>query len=266
MQVVPQHYVPKSLNKKGKKLQKKELIKSRKMYKKGKYHTRKKISGYKSKRSRWETHLRKKYKIKNHEKITLKRLVKATKCKKSALKKIIKKGMGAYYSSGSRPNQTPHSWGYARLYSAISGGPASRVDKYILLEGCKKNSKAIKLAKNPKKYTKRKKVQLGGYRMKEKIIRFEKSPINGKKYRAFVRNYKTKKIRHIDFGASDYQQYKDRVPLKVYAHKNHGTRKRMRNYFNRHSGTPIRSKAIEKERKKSKGYFNAKILSHEYLW
>ena len=88
--------------------------------------------------------------------------------------------------------------------------------------------------------------QHGGYRMKEKIIRFEKSPIHGKKYRAFVRDYKTKKVRHIDFGASDYQQYKDRVPLKLFAHKNHGTRKRMRNYFNRHSGTPIRSKAIEK--------------------
>ena len=38
----------------------------------------------------------------------------------------------------------------------------------------------------------------------------------------------------------------------------------MRNYFNRHSGTPI-DKAIEKE-KKSNGYYNAKILSHEYLW
>ena len=37
---------------------------------------------------------------------------------------IIKKGQGAYYSSGSRPNQTPHSWGYARLGSSISGGKA----------------------------------------------------------------------------------------------------------------------------------------------
>ena len=185
---------------------------------------------------------------------------------KSTLRKVAKRGMGAYYSSGSRPNQTAHSWGYARLYSAISGGPAAKYDKHLLDEGCSKKSKALKLAKNPRKNTTRKKVQLGGYRMKEKIIRFEKSPIHGKKYRAFVRDYKTRKVRHIDFGASDYPQYKDRVPLKVYAHKNHGTRKRMRNYFKRHSGTPIRSKAIEKERKKSKGYYNAKILSHEYLW
>ena len=39
--------------------------------------------------------------------------------------------MGAYYSSGSRPNQTPYSWGMARLYSVIMGGSARRVDKKI---------------------------------------------------------------------------------------------------------------------------------------
>jgi len=48
--------------------------------------------------------------------------------------------------------------------------------------------------------------------------------------------------------------------------KNHGTRRRMQNYFSRHSGTKKRSKAIKKERRKSKGFYNAKILSHEYLW
>ena len=72
--------------------------------------------------------------------------------------------------------------------------------------------------------------------------------------------------RKINFGDRRYQQYKDRTPLKLYASKNHFTRRRMRNYFNRHSGTKIRSVAIEKEKKKSNGYYNAKILSHEYLW
>lgn len=101
--------------------------------------------------------------------------------------------------------------------------------------------------------------------MREKIIKFQKGP-KGKKYTAFVQNKKTKKIRKIHFGASDYQQYRDRTPLKLYAHKNHGTRKRMQRYFARHSGTKNRKTAIKKERKKSKGYYNAKILSHEYLW
>ena len=47
---------------------------------------------------------------------------------------ILKKGRGAYYSSGSRPNQTSSSWAYARLASVIMGGPARKVDKNIWLE------------------------------------------------------------------------------------------------------------------------------------
>jgi hypothetical protein len=101
--------------------------------------------------------------------------------------------------------------------------------------------------------------------MKETIIKFTKGP-QGKKYTAFIKDKKTRKIRRLNFGASDYPQYKDRTPLKLYAYKNHNTRKRMQNYFNRHSGTKSRSKAILKEKKKSKGYYTPKILSHEYLW
>ena len=266
MSNVPQHYVPKGLTKKMRKQQKRELKRSRKLYKKGKYHTRKKVKGYKKRKSSWDSRIRKVYKLSNKEKLSISKLAKLSKCKKSALKKIVKKGMGAYYSSGSRPNQTPHSWGYARLYSALAGGPAAKVDYHILKDGCSKRSKSLKLAKNPRKNATRKKVQLGGARMKERIIMFERSPIKFKKYRAFVKNLKTNKIRHIDFGDNRYQQYKDRTPLKLYKSKNHGNRRRMRNYFNRHSGTPNRERAIEKERRKSHGIFNAKILSHEYLW
>tara|TARA_R100000808_G_scaffold14444_1_gene34118 strand:- start:662 stop:1057 length:396 start_codon:yes stop_codon:yes gene_type:complete len=45
--------------------------------------------------------------------------------------KILAKGKGAYYSSGSRPNQTPTSWALARLASVIVGGPARKIDKDI---------------------------------------------------------------------------------------------------------------------------------------
>ena len=102
--------------------------------------------------------------------------------------------------------------------------------------------------------------------MKEIIIKFEKSNIKGKKYTAYIQNKATKKIRKIHFGASDYEQYKDRTPLKLYSHKNHSNRRRMQNYFNRHSGTKKRSSAIALEKNKSKGLYNAKILSHVYLW
>ena len=101
--------------------------------------------------------------------------------------------------------------------------------------------------------------------MRETVIKFTKGP-PGKKYTAFIKNKKTKKTRRLNFGASDYAQYKDRTPLKLYAYKNHNTRKRMQNYFNRHSGTKSRTKAIAREKKKSKGYYTPKILSHQYLW
>ena len=71
--------------------------------------------------------------------------------KKLILKKIVKKGQGAYYSSGSRPNQTAQSWGLARLASAITAGKAAAVDYNILEKGCKHNSKALTLAKKAKR-------------------------------------------------------------------------------------------------------------------
>tara|TARA_B100000424_G_C22770160_1_gene414751 strand:- start:211 stop:516 length:306 start_codon:yes stop_codon:yes gene_type:complete len=101
--------------------------------------------------------------------------------------------------------------------------------------------------------------------MNEKIIKFKKGPFP-KKYTAIIKNIKTGKSRKINFGDRRYQQYKDRTPIKLYKHLNHNTRKRMRNYFNRHSGTKNRKQAIKKEKNKSKNYYNAKILSHIYLW
>ena len=103
-------------------------------------------------------------------------------------------------------------------------------------------------------------------KMKESILRIVKSDKKEKKYTAFVRDKKTRKVRKIHFGASDYEQFKDRTKVGYYSHKNHGNRKRQQNYYNRHSGTKKRREAIDKEERKSKGYYNAKILSHRYLW
>ena len=74
-----------------------------------------------------------------------KELIDNTGCSNSILKKIVNKGIGAYYSSGSRPNQTAKSWGMARLASAITGGPASKVD-FHLLKDCDKKKPAYKLS------------------------------------------------------------------------------------------------------------------------
>ena len=146
---VPKRYIPKQLTRKDKKKQRSMLKKSRKMYKKGKYYTRKKVKSFKSKTSKHILKARKIYKIDSVK--PSKKLANKTGCSVASLKKIVKKGEGAYYSSGSRPNQSGKSWGYARLASSITGGKAAAVDYNILEHGCKRESQALRLAKKAKR-------------------------------------------------------------------------------------------------------------------
>ena len=107
------------------------------------------MSSFKSKKS---PHIKKAEKIYKVKKIRpTKELADKTLCSIDALKKIVKKGQGAYYSSGSRPNQNAHSWGYARLASAITSGKAAAVDYSILENGCDPESEALRLAKKAKR-------------------------------------------------------------------------------------------------------------------
>jgi len=149
MAKVPIKYLPKKLTREDAKKYSKELKKSRRAYKKGKYHTRKRVKSFKSKESPHVTRAKKIYNINDIKASS--ELARKTGCSKKSLSKIVKKGQGAYYSSGSRPNQTGHSWGLARLASAISGGKAAAVDFKILEKGCKPSSKALKLAKQARK-------------------------------------------------------------------------------------------------------------------
>jgi hypothetical protein len=142
-------YVPRTLTRKDKRAQLKMLTKSRALYKKGKYYTRKRVASFSSKKSKFITRAQKIY---NVNKIgATPELARATGCSRAALAKIINKGQGAYYSSGSRPNQTAQSWGNARLASAITAGKAAAVDYGILEKGCNKRSKALTLAKRARK-------------------------------------------------------------------------------------------------------------------
>ena len=146
---VPRRYLP-SLNEiKDKQKQVKMLMKSRKEYKKGNFFTRKKLKSYKSKPSNHVTDARKIYNIQNVA--PNKELAKKTGCSLSALKQIVRKGQGAYYSSGSRPNQTSQSWGLARLASSITAGKSAAVDYNILEKGCDHKKKAFLLAKKSKR-------------------------------------------------------------------------------------------------------------------
>lgn len=79
------------------------------------------------KRSQYIIRFENKYK----KKITDKEFIHKNIITKTGQQQIIKKGIGAYFSSGSRPNQTPMSWALARLASVIMNGPARKVDKTI---------------------------------------------------------------------------------------------------------------------------------------
>lgn len=171
---VPIKYIPEKLTKKDKITLKKELKQSRKSYKKNKYYTRKKVASFKSKKSKHVVKAEKTYKLDTIK--PSKELSKATGCSVVGLEKIVKKGQGAYYSSGSRPNQSSHSWGYARLASAITGGKAAAVDYSILKENCNPSGKAMKLANLAKKKhghgtRKVRKVSMSGGKGKTKTLR-----------------------------------------------------------------------------------------------
>lgn len=145
----PSRYVPLKLSRSDKKKQKAMLKRSKRQYKKGKYFTRRKVKSFKSKVSPHILKAQRVYKVNNISASPA--LAKASGCSIGTLRKIVKKGQGAYYSSGSRPNQTGHSWGRARLASSITGGKAAAVDMKLLTKGCKKTGKALRYAKAAKR-------------------------------------------------------------------------------------------------------------------
>ena len=142
-------YIPKTLSRRDSRIQRNNIIQSRKMYKKNIYLNRKTIKSFISKKSNHVTNAMKMYSVTSMKPSA--ELSRKTGCSIRGLERIVKKGMGAYYSSGSRPNQTPLSWGYARLGSSITGNKASVVDNHILQEECSKNSKALLLSNQAKK-------------------------------------------------------------------------------------------------------------------
>jgi len=76
---------------------------------------------------------------------SLTKIAKLTGIKRSALQKIYNKGTGAFKTAGpSRPNMTKEQWSYGRVYSAVMGGKAAKIDAKELAEGRKKTKKKNK--------------------------------------------------------------------------------------------------------------------------
>lgn len=80
-----------------------------------------------------------------------------------------------------------------------------------------------------------------------KIVKWEVSPIESKKYRVHLSNGK-----HVDFGSSKHQQYKDITPLRAFSHLDHLDKKRRDLYYARHNVNYPRN--------------SADWLSKHYLW
>jgi hypothetical protein len=109
----------------------KELKQSRKLYKKGIYLSRSKKTSFKTKRSSHLVEFENKYGVNISDKQAV---YKVTGITHKAQEKILNKGRGAFYSSGSRPNQSAESWALARLASVILKHGAYKVDRHVLIE------------------------------------------------------------------------------------------------------------------------------------
>lgn len=129
-------YVPKTLTEKDKQTQKKSIREKTE---------RPKLESFKSKRSPFVERFEKKYGFK----ITDKSKIAKSLMTMTGINKVLEKGRGAYFSSGSRPNQTKDSWAFARLASVLLFGKAANVDRNELLKYGKGEIKKEAL----KKYT-----------------------------------------------------------------------------------------------------------------
>ncbi len=78
-----------------------------------------------------------KYKQEKNKSNSLQEISKLSGYKLAGLKKIVEKGEGAYFSNPKsvRKNvKNPTQWGVARLYSAVMGGKAAKIDKDLLIK------------------------------------------------------------------------------------------------------------------------------------
>ncbi len=75
---------------------------------------------------------------------SIKNIAKVVGLPEKALKEVFERGEGAYFSAGSRPNQTASSWAYGRLYSYILGNPKVRKADESITKKYKVDFKKIK--------------------------------------------------------------------------------------------------------------------------
>ena len=85
----------------------------------------------------WKQKYNRKYGFKKDQSHSMSAISKTTGYKLSGLKTIKKKGEGAFYSNPQSVRKSVSSatqWGIARVYSAVMGGKAARVDNSHLIK------------------------------------------------------------------------------------------------------------------------------------
>tara|TARA_R100000655_G_scaffold100939_1_gene145693 strand:- start:127 stop:405 length:279 start_codon:yes stop_codon:yes gene_type:complete len=89
----------------------------------------------------WKEKFNKKYKQPKDTSNSLAKIARLTGIKRSAIQKIYNKGIGAFKTNPSsvRPQvKSKEQWAVARVYSAVMGGPAAKVDAKELKAGRQK--------------------------------------------------------------------------------------------------------------------------------
>lgn len=125
---IPKRYIPESLTIPDLKKQLKSIVEEKE---------RPKLKSFKSKKSTFTEKANEYFGKGNTSKKDISRILSKGNKKREdeifkGLDEIYKKGEGAYYSSGSRPNQTAFSWASARVFSVLFGGKARDIDKKIV--------------------------------------------------------------------------------------------------------------------------------------
>jgi len=85
--------------------------------------------------STYKQKFNKKYGFKKNESHSISEIAKLSGISLGNANKIIDKGKGAYFSNPQSVRasvKSPTQWGVSRLYSAVMGGKASRIDKDLL--------------------------------------------------------------------------------------------------------------------------------------
>lgn len=166
---------------------------------------RPKLASFKSKRSKWVVEFERRFghRLDRKGMVFIDKFLLA----RPGVELILRKGRGAYYSGGSRPNQTAESWARARLAAVIVGGTKARAADRDIWATYRRRTN----------------------RLNTPFVSDRKN----KKYSVYVWCDGKRKLLH--FGDTRYEHFTDRVG--AFSALDHCDYQRRRNYHRRHGSS-----------------------------